>query len=399
MSGFDVLSFLLIAFITLYTTAKTGARLKLPSWQSRAIVLWHTGFCVAYWVYAQDDRSDATGYYRLAASAEYAWSPGTPFVQSFTAILVNIFGFSEMNVFLVYNLFGVLALLLLARMILEGLSSDSGPFRYLRYAVVFTPSLSFWSSAIGKDAPVLLASCLAVFAFLDIGARKTLFALAVASLYMLRPHVAALVLAAAGVALTIGRGVRAPSRLAMLSTVALTIFLVAPFVAQYVGLDESLTAEFASDYVLRRQTGTQVGGSAVDISSQRLPVQMFSYLFRPLPFGSSDLLGIVVSLENLLLLALCTISMPRVLYSVAHRNTVAVRFNAVYILLHVVIFSMTTANLGLAIRQKVMVFPSLFVLMALTTGLHGLSFSVCSDGVDDGPSGRPTASSGSEKNP
>lgn len=55
-------------------------------------------------------------------------------------------------------------------------------------------------------------------------------------------------------------------------------------------------------YIDKRESVSQTGGLAVDISSMSYPMKIFTYIFRPLPFEAHSLTVLISSIENTLLL-------------------------------------------------------------------------------------------------
>jgi len=94
-----------------------------------------------------------------------------------------------------------------------------------------------------------------------------------------------------------------------------------------------------------------------------LPVQMFTYLFRPLPFEARSVTQLLASLDNMLLLYLLFVGFK------ARAKIKKLQFNGnrvfmwCYVGISWVILSMTTANLGIAMRQKWMFVPILIFLL------------------------------------
>jgi hypothetical protein len=118
-------------------------------------------------------------------------------------------------------------------------------------------------------------------------------------------------------------------------------------------------------YVQERQGYNQDGGGGIDISSMSLPMQLFTYLFRPLPFEASNFLSLAASLDNLLLLCVFLLGVYGFLKSFKYkRNTPEHNKSLLWIfsISSWLILSVTTSNLGISIRQKWMFAPILIFL-------------------------------------
>ena len=115
------------------------------------------------------------------------------------------------------------------------------------------------------------------------------------------------------------------------------------------------------DYVEQRQAYNMHGGGAVDISSMSLPAQMFTYLFRPLPFEAHSLTSLAVSIENVALLVFFLAAITSVVKKGRFVSGVDWVFCTVYAVSAWVLLASTTANLGISVRQKWMFLPMLIL--------------------------------------
>lgn len=365
MTFVDAAEFLILLFCSWGLATWIGRLLGLRYRLVQGLLGWHTAACLSYWYYSLSHVADATLYYERSFYSGYAWMPGTSFVNSFTKLFVDMFGLCQLNVFMIYNLFGVGGLLLLAQILLSFWPVCKGRQSYIPYLMLFSPGISFWSSAIGKDAPAFFAACLAVFAFMNIGRRRFHFALAILIMFCVRPHVALFMLIAASLSAVFGKKIRLIARVAIMLSITLAAVFVVPFALEYSGLGSKPSSESVNEYIDQRAEYNLGGGSSIDIAALPLPLQMFSYLFRPLFFDAPGILGMIVSCENLVLLCLVIIYIPRMLPTLLRIPSATLIFNIAYLLLGLSVFAMTTANLGIAVRQKTMLLPSLFVLIVV----------------------------------
>jgi amino acid transporter len=92
--------------------------------------------------------------------------------------------------------------------------------------------------------------------------------------------------------------------------------------------------------------------------------QLFTYIFRPLPFEAHSVFSLFASIDNVLILVIFILSLLSIIFlkrqnlNLNHPNE-----NRWFLLIFssglLVILSLTTANLGIAVRQKWMVLPML----------------------------------------
>ena len=92
-------------------------------------------------------------------------------------------------------------------------------------------------------------------------------------------------------------------------------------------------------------------------------MQMFTYVFRPLPFEAHSIVALITSIENtiLLILFMYITFKSKFNFTVLFRNQNLWLFT--YAFLTCTILALTTANLGIATRQKWMFMPIFIYLL------------------------------------
>jgi hypothetical protein len=138
-------------------------------------------------------------------------------------------------------------------------------------------------------------------------------------------------------------------------------FFVIPFALDYSGLGADFTIQAANDYFETRQGYNQDGGGGIDISQMSLPAQLFTYIFRPLPFEAHGFAALSASFENILLMIFFIYSFRCYLSRVRNKkfDFSNKSFMIFYAIVTWLILAMTTANLGISLRQKWMFLPML----------------------------------------
>jgi len=207
----DALIFISLLIGLGYISYSVAQRLLIPFYLSLSIYLYHTLFSIYYWIYAQSNPADANGYYDEAPTWVYDWTVGTDFVTSLTVIFARELGFSQLNTFIVFNLLGVLGVYIIVHLFLYIWPPYRNWWRYIPFIIAFIPGMNFWTSAIGKDGIAFLGACLAAFASLNFDQRKPLFMVAVLLEFSVRPHIAAFMIGAAGIAFITGQNIKPTS--------------------------------------------------------------------------------------------------------------------------------------------------------------------------------------------
>ncbi|GAA0611154.1 hypothetical protein GCM10009422_02540 [Brevundimonas kwangchunensis] len=155
-----------------------------------------------------------------------------------------------------------------------------------------------------------------------------------------------------------------------LMALAVAAVVLAPVVMRVAGV-ESLDPTTISNYVSERQGYNIEGAGGVDISNYNPLFRVFTYMFRPLFIDASGALGLILSAENLVLLSLVVLILAR---GWPEFVKLMVRpemlFNLAFFVLALGLFSQTTSNLGIAARQKMMLMPSLYLLLVATATMR-----------------------------
>jgi hypothetical protein len=278
------------------------------------------------------------------------------------------FNMSYGNVFLVFNLFGFVGMLGFAAALRSATQGKGRFLQWLAFLLPFLPGLSFWSSAIGKDALTFMGAGLACWAAIEPAKRYPAFIIAFLAFLLGRPHMAGIYLASAALAVIWF------SRVSMMKK-SMLILLLSPaavaavlFGLEYAGLGDAKNTGDVAEYFENRQGQNMEGSSSVDIAGMSIPMRLFTYTFRPLILDAEGILGFAVSLENAVILAMFLVFLGRLF---SHRSTLP-RFASGFYIIYVVVASFvlanTTANLGIAIRQKWMFLPMLILLMVALMG-------------------------------
>lgn len=211
--------------------------------------------------------------------------------------------------------------------------------------------------------------------------RRILYGLLVAApggwlLWVVRPHLLALVTLSAGVAYLTGRlersGKTSGSFLSRPGGAVIIAFLMIFTVnqgAKFLGIDslslDSIQAELDEQTERSAQGGSQFDNGDNSLNPLYLPRGAVTVLLRPFPWETDSPLQLISSLESAMLgvLIIARIGSVRLSISQARKTPFLI-----YAWTLTVAYSMTFssfANFGLLVRQRSLVLPALFVLVAL----------------------------------
>jgi len=287
-SLWHVLSVVLIFFIGLLIAYRISRKFYLKASFSIVLYLWHTLFCLVFVKFALTTSADATRYFNSNNLDFSSFKFGTRAVELLTSLL-RFIDLSYLGCFLFFNIIGFVGLVSIAGSINTYTKNSNRQTKTLGLIFIFLPSMSFWSSAIGKDAISFMATGLALWASLNFKRRKLVMVIAIMAMLFVRPHIAAIMLIAISMSLLFDKKVGSKMKVGLFLISLICTSVMIPFALKYAGVNDTAGTEGLSNYITARQNSNLEGGSSVDIASMPLPMQMFTYLFRPLPFEATFL--------------------------------------------------------------------------------------------------------------
>jgi hypothetical protein len=367
-TSMQLASALLVYLAGLLIAMKAGQRLQVHKKRALLLYVWHSLFCVCYVIYAISNGADALIYYAKALDGEFTFSVGTGAVVSIATLFVTGLNLSFLGACLLFNIFGSIGLLAFDASLRSATENKSRLMRRFATLIVLLPSISFWSSALGKDSLAFMAAGLALWAALNMKRRVWLFAIAVLVMLLVRPHIAGTMVIALAGSLVTQRKIPLPRRLLLGGVALAATAVMIPFAMNYAGVGEGASTDDLLTYVEQRQSVNSQGGSSIDIASMSLPMQLYSYLVRPLPFEATSVFALAASADNVVLLFLLVAGCVKMLKRRRRELPGNRMFLWIYTLLSWVILAMTTANLGISVRQKWMFAPMLIYLILSLLG-------------------------------
>ncbi len=326
------------------------------------LLLSHIGASLAFYLYAQSFGSDATLYYYdpFETYAQGATGLSTVFVINFVQVLRGIVGGTFFDYFLLFQAMGFWGILFVLRTF-DDIHEELGQPTFSRlYLLLFLPGLHFWTSAIGKDAPVFLGVAMCTWAAFRLQARYLVFGAGVAVALLVRPHIALIALVALALTVLLGRNTRILTRIALLGVTLAGILAVSGLVSDsFSGLNMSST-DAVTEFIQMKSNVTEESGGDIDIIDASFPVKLVSLLFRPFFVDATGMFGYVASLENvvLLLIILTLLMRFRTALQVV-QGAMFARFAAILFVTLTLLLAMVNYNVGLGLRQKMMMMPCL----------------------------------------
>ncbi len=366
---YQIFSSLAILLLGIGISAIHAKWFHLPVRRTLGLYCWHTMFCMVYAQYVLNYGGDAVDYYLKSLDPGIPFSLGTAAVIQLARFFSSFLGLSFLGVFLVFHMFGFVGLLAVDASLRTATWNKSKTWRRLATVIVLLPSVSFWSSAIGKDSLSFMAAGLALWAALDMRRRTLIMASAVFVMLFVRPHMAGIIVGSIGVSMLVQSRVSFAKRLLLVGVSLAGAVMMLPHALDYSGLGMNINMDSITTYIEVRQSHNLDGGGGIDISGMNLPMKMFTYLFRPLPFEAHNVFALMASLDNVILLGLILCGAWKI--HGRGRQLAIFDYRAflwIYSLVSLGVLSSTTANLGISVRQKWMFAPMLIYLSLSVLG-------------------------------
>lgn len=331
---------------------------KFYSKDKRALLIyvWHTAFTFVYYLYVAKYTGDATMYFENALRNNYTLQPGTHFIIFLTSILTNYLFLSMLSCFLFFNILGSLGLIILDSILQNIVNDQKKLLGIIVSLVIFLPSISFWSTGIGKDPISFLAVVLALWSTLDLKKRIASMGVSILLLFLVRPHIAGIMIIALAISLFFDKKTNIVAK-ALLGFIAIGISsLLVPYALNYSGVSSS-SADGIATYIESREDIYQNTDSGITLSELNFPMKLFTYMFRPLIFEARSITQIFSALDNLILLYLFIFGSYKLIKTRNITSQENRKLMWTYAIIAWVVLALTTGNLGIAVRQKIMILP------------------------------------------
>lgn len=354
---------IILGFFAIPVAFTQATRIKIV--YMTMIYLVHVAASVVYFRRAQEGAADsAMYYYDYFQNYQDGFNVGTQGLIYIVQYLRHSVGGTYLDFYLLFQALGFLGIAILLRVFEEIHDELRIPHSPYLYALIAVPSLHFWSSALGKDGPFLLATSLMLWATMRFPARIKALIGALLLMMFIRPHIALVAGAALSLGVLVGKGVPTYLRIGLFVMALAGTALAATTLQSAYAIDitsaESIGRQFERvDNVLNSD---DAGSTAV---TGGFAVKLLSLMFRPLFFDANELFALIASLESVFLIwvVLLLLIRTRNLFQV-FRNVLYARYAAIYGFGLTIFLAIPYWNVGLGLRQKwTMLVPMYLVLL------------------------------------
>ena len=338
------------------------------------LLLAHIGASAAYYFYAQEFGGDvALYYYDQLGIYGNATGLSTVFIVNLVQFLKEYFGGTFFDYFLLFQAMGFWGILFVLRTF-DDIHKELGQPNFSKvYLLLFLPGLHFWTSAIGKDAPIFLGVAMCTWGAFRLPRRYLAFGAGMAIALLVRPHIALIAMVALSMTVALARGTSLFTRGALLAVVLAGTVSVAGLVQDsFYGLNIS-NKDSVTEFIETKSSVSEESGGDVNIVGSSFPVKLVSLLFRPFFIDATGLLGYIASLENVVLLIVIVTLVWSFRTSLAiARAAMFARFAGLFFIMLTMLLAMVNYNVGLGLRQKMMMMPALLVFFAAVLAVRAV---------------------------
>jgi hypothetical protein len=314
--------------------------------------------------------ADSAHYYLRIVSPESYYDPtirfgiGTQFIKLIVYVLYEWISLSYLSCFLIFSTLGFAGMYLFLLIVYD--SGARVNHKFLSIPVIpfllFLPNIHMWTVALGKDSLIFYALMLFTFSLMKIKKRVLLLIISGFIIFMIRPHVFGLVMAAVFITIFIWGDISFYLKIpALMIFGMLGIFALNFLVENTFG--RSLSIANVIDILEGRQgyyAKAEYGGSVVNTANYPFLYKVFSYLYRPI-FERFNFNYIFVSLDNLGSLFFTLSIFSKGFFRWLKQSMFYERFSIVFFIVGVSFFSLIFSNFGIAVRQKTMFIFSLYI--------------------------------------
>lgn len=332
---------------------------------------YHMFFGLVYYTYAVYNRSDSKEYFKMAKYGYQNWfdafHPGTEFVEWLAFPFVNYLFFNYEMMMFFCTWIGFLGFIYFYCFFKENLRFNPKFEGWDAITIfMFLPNMHFWTASLGKGAIIFGGLGLLTYGLSFPGKRIPQLLVGGFLVYMIRPHIFIAVLIGMAVGYVMGRE-KVPlyqKYLTALCGIVLSIVFYEKIIL-YLGYDpNNLLESFEEESQLNAQR-LQSAGSGVDMSNYSLPMKLFTFWFRPLFIDSPNVLGLVVSIENVIYLYMFSKIFHKDFFKYIKSAPAMVKMAGIVFFSISISMTYIMSNLGIIIRQKSQImFYMLFVVAA-----------------------------------
>lgn len=337
------------------------------------LVVYHLAFAVIGWQYILQNNGDAVRYWLIGQDLSgVSWfsffRPGTDMVKILTFPLVQYLHLPFYAGFFIFSAISGVGFVWLWKLVEKYVPSNC-VVSIGMMLLFLLPNAHFWTSLIGKEALLFPAIVMVVKKVCEKKYRSVSFILSGLLIVLIRPHVAAVLLAALFFALILEHSISVKKKIYITIASGFSLFFVywMLFVVTQTRVD--LFQRISYLYWLHNEK-LKEKDSYVPLDDYSVVGKLFTFYYRPFPLEKSGLFYTVWSIENAITLLVSIVALGvSILFFRRISWNVALRFSLFSILFFGLMYSFGYANYGMIARTKMMMMPMAVLIFAMLSNV------------------------------
>ena len=354
-------------------------RLKMAGTLVRAAVnaLFYGGISDATY-YAHFGRDLGSSFRSFDFTVSVGKLQGTGFMKLLSGVVYSFWGNSLLGAGLLFSWLAFLGMLLFWLAFRE--TVHRGADRRYAQLLFFLPSMVYWPSSLGKDALSVFLVGATSYGVSRVIRGKPIAALAyialgTTGLVLLRPHIGLTLLCGFFLALALGKsrgsaGSAGLVRLLLFGALSLVLMVVIGQTQQFFGVS-SLDSAGIQETLDSTTAQTQEAASAFSPVRMNSPVTalpaIVTVLYRPFPLETTNAVGMLASLEGVLLIVLTIRSRKRLRNLMRSMREHIYPAYALGASLGMIFAFSSFSNFGILTRERTQLMPLFLVLLCVPT--------------------------------
>jgi hypothetical protein len=160
------------------------------------------------------------------------------------------------------------------------------------------------------------------------------------------------------------------SKYAILFFALISVYFGLGFILDFLNI-KSFSVANIIDFIAYRGNLLMGGGSSYSVENMLFIQRLGGFLFAPFFFNAKNITSFIFAIENLfILIFVIRFIIFQMFFFLKNFRLPIITYSLVYSTVTIVIMSLTTSNIGIALRQKYMILPFLFVLGAIAVRAH-----------------------------
>ena len=239
--------------------------------------------------------------------------------------------------------------------------------------ILFLPNFHFWSSSVGKDTLLFFCVCLFFYSVNKLKLRWPLLLIVFSIAIPIRPHILLFLLTGYGVSFILKSKLFIFQKLFLILFSFLLLLPLLQSALELANMEEASLDSFNEFSQSKAKVLAGSSGSAVDIGSLPYPLQVLTFLYRPLFFDAHNIFSLFASIENVIWLILTLIFISNKPIKVMKNGNMLIMSAFLFWLIGALAFAPVLGNLGIIIRERNMFLPG-FIIFAVAGLYHTKKF-------------------------